>query len=57
MLTDMLRCSAVGDRNTVAEAMGAFVAATGADELMLMSSIHDHQQRLRSFEIAATAFG
>ncbi|MEQ9463397.1 MAG: LLM class flavin-dependent oxidoreductase [Haliea sp.] len=55
MLTDMLRCSAVGDRDTVAAAMRAFVASTGADELMLMSSIHDHPQRLRSFELAATA--
>lgn len=57
MLGAMLRCSAVGDPDTVATAMHAFVASTGADELMLMSSIHDHQKRLRSFELAAAAVG
>ena len=46
-------CSAVGSRDTVAEEMSKFVEATGAQELMLVSSIFDHQKRLRSFELAA----
>lgn len=33
--------------------MSSFIASTGADELMLVSSIYDHQKRLRSFEIVA----
>ena len=33
----------------------AFIARTGADELMVTSQIFDHQARLRSFAIAAEA--
>ena len=56
MLAEVARCSAVGAPDTVAAAMSSFVASTGADELMLVSSIYDHQKRLRSFEIAAASF-
>lgn len=38
----------------LAEHHEAFVARTGADELILASQIHDHASRLRSCEIAAT---
>jgi hypothetical protein len=31
----------------------AFIARTGADELMITAQIFDHQARLRSFEIVA----
>jgi hypothetical protein len=31
----------------------AFIARTGADELMITSQIFDHTQRLRSYEITA----
>jgi hypothetical protein len=34
--------------------MEAFVTATGADELIVVSHIYDHAARLRSYEIAAT---
>jgi hypothetical protein len=37
----------------VREQVAAFVARTGADELMVTSQIYDHQARLRSFEILA----
>ncbi len=53
MLAEVARCSAVGNPETVAAATSSFIAATEADELMLVSSIYDHQKRLRSFEIAA----
>jgi alkanesulfonate monooxygenase SsuD/methylene tetrahydromethanopterin reductase-like flavin-dependent oxidoreductase (luciferase family) len=33
--------------------LAAFIAETGADELILTSQIYDHTARLRSFEIAA----
>jgi len=55
MLAEVARCSAVGSPETVSTAMSTFVASTGADELMLVSSIYDHEKRLRSFEIAANA--
>lgn len=53
MLADIMRCSAVGSAATVREQMQSFIASTGADELMLVSSIYDHGKRLRSLEIAA----
>lgn len=53
MLEPIFACSAVGSRTTVAAAIEAFVARTGADELMITSQVFDHQARLRSFEIAA----
>ena len=35
----------------------ALVAETGADELMIVSDVYDHQKRLRSFELIARAGG
>jgi hypothetical protein len=37
----------------VGRGLEAFVAQTGADELMIASQIHDHAARLRSYELAA----
>jgi alkanesulfonate monooxygenase SsuD/methylene tetrahydromethanopterin reductase-like flavin-dependent oxidoreductase (luciferase family) len=53
MLDHVLSCSAVGGPEKVASEIEAFVARTGADELMITSQVHDHQARLRSFEIAS----
>jgi luciferase family oxidoreductase group 1 len=53
MLDKVLSCSAIGGPATVQAAIEAFVARTGADELMITSQIFDHQARLRSFEIVA----
>jgi luciferase family oxidoreductase group 1 len=53
LLSQLRSCSAVGSAETVTEAMNKFVEETGADELMLVSSIFDHRKRLRSFEMAA----
>ncbi|MFV8819356.1 LLM class flavin-dependent oxidoreductase [Haliea sp. E17] len=53
MLAEVMRCSAVGSPASVAQQMQAFIAATGADELMITSPIFDHGKRLRSFEIVA----
>jgi luciferase family oxidoreductase group 1 len=57
MLDQALSCSAIGAPATVREAITAFVARTGADELMITSQIFDHQARLRSFEIVAECMG
>jgi luciferase family oxidoreductase group 1 len=56
MLMEIMRCSGVGSPATVEAQMRAFVKATGADELMLVSSIYDHDKRVRSLEIAAEIF-
>jgi luciferase family oxidoreductase group 1 len=51
----MLSCSFVGAAETVRGAITAFLAETGADELMVVSAIHDHKARRRSYEIISAA--
>jgi len=53
LLDEMLSCSVVGSPETVRRVLEAFVARTGADELMLASQIYDHEARLRAYELAA----
>jgi len=53
VLAQVLSCSAIGSPDTVRRALRAFAERTGADELMLTSTMYDHAARLRSFEIAA----
>ncbi|MGI4849332.1 MAG: LLM class flavin-dependent oxidoreductase [Janthinobacterium lividum] len=55
LLDQMLSCAAIGTQHTVREQIDAFVARTGADELMITSQIFDHGARLRSYEITAAA--
>ncbi len=56
MLDSQGSCSAVGDPETVRAQMEAFVERTGANELMIASQVYDHRARLRSFELAMTAW-
>ena len=56
-IENALSCSAIGTRESVKSAIEAFVARTGADELMVTSQIYDHGARLRSYEILADAVG
>ena len=55
MLDQVLSCSAVGSPATVRRAVEDFVARTGADELIIVSQIYDHQARLRSYELLMEA--
>ncbi len=55
MIGQALACSAVGSPATVRAAIDAFVATTGADELMITSQIWDHGARVRSLELLAAA--
>ncbi len=57
MLEQVLSCSAIGAPGTVRDALEAFVARTGADELMITSQIFDHKSRLRSYEITSGLLG
>ena len=52
-----LAFSFVGAPATVREGLQHLVEQTGADELMLTAMIHDHDARLRSFELAAQVCG
>jgi luciferase family oxidoreductase group 1 len=53
VLGDALSCSIVGGPETVRVGLRAFVASTGADELMVTAQIFDHEDRRRSFTILA----
>jgi luciferase family oxidoreductase group 1 len=48
-----LRHAIVGGPESVRRGLEAFIASTNADELMITSHIHDHDARLRSYEIVA----
>lgn len=56
LLDSVLSCAAIGSPDTVRASLKAFVARTGADELMITSQIFDHAARLRSYEITASLF-
>lgn len=53
VLRDVLSCSAIGSPQTVRESIQAFLARTGADELIIACNMYEHAARLRSYEIAA----
>ena len=55
VLDQVLECSAIGSRETVARGLAAFIERTGADELMLTGGIYDAEKRRRSFALAAEA--
>ncbi len=52
-VSGMLRRSFVGSAATVERGLRAFVQETGADELIVATTVHDHAARLRSYEILA----
>ncbi|HEU4616492.1 MAG TPA: LLM class flavin-dependent oxidoreductase [Gammaproteobacteria bacterium] len=49
----MLACSFVGAPSTVRAGLERFVAATRADEIIVVAGIYDHAARLRSYELLA----
>ncbi|WP_420819006.1 LLM class flavin-dependent oxidoreductase [Paenibacillus nanensis] len=52
-LQQQLGSSIVGGPETVKEKLGAYIEATGANEIMVAAHIYDHAARLRSYEIIA----
>ncbi|PPA69932.1 LLM class flavin-dependent oxidoreductase [Jeotgalibacillus proteolyticus] len=52
-LQQQLGSSIIGSKETVKEKLQQFAEETQADELMVVSQIYDHEERLRSFEIVA----
>lgn len=57
MVEHSLSCAIVGSPETVRRGLAAFIARTGADEIMVTAQIFDHAARLRSFEITAEVRG
>ncbi len=55
VLAQTLSCAVVGGPETVRQGLAAFIAETGADELMVTGNIHDHALRRRSYELLAEA--
>lgn len=55
MLDQVLSASAIGGPAKVRDQLAAFIARTGADELMLTSAMFDHDARKKSLTIAAEA--
>lgn len=56
MLSQTLSCAIVGSPETVRRGLEAFIARTGADELMVTSQVFDHEARKRSYQILAEVF-
>ncbi|MGQ2907500.1 MAG: LLM class flavin-dependent oxidoreductase [Aliihoeflea sp.] len=57
MLDQALTCAIVGSPQRIDQGLDAFIARTGADELMVTAQIHDHAARVRSFQILAEVQG
>ena len=53
----MLKYSIVGSPQTVKLELENFGSLTKADELMIVTSVYDHDARVRSYEIVADVFG
>lgn len=53
----MLARSVVGAPETVKAGLEALIAETGADELILVSDVYDHEARLKSLRLIAEAMG
>jgi luciferase family oxidoreductase group 1 len=47
----------VGGPQAVAQQLDALIEATGADEIMVTTNVHDHAARLHSYEIVAALAG
>ncbi|WNJ91187.1 LLM class flavin-dependent oxidoreductase [Bosea sp. 685] len=52
-VSQMLRYAFIGSPETIKRELGAFIAATSADEIMVTAPIHDQAARKRSYEILA----
>ena len=46
----------VGSPETVGEKLNALIKATQADELMVLTMVHDHAARIHSYDLLAGLF-
>ncbi len=52
----MMHYSFAGSKETVRKQLASFVEATRVDEVMVVSHIYNHEDRLRSYELLSTIF-
>jgi alkanesulfonate monooxygenase SsuD/methylene tetrahydromethanopterin reductase-like flavin-dependent oxidoreductase (luciferase family) len=55
MLQQVSSASAVGTVDSIRVQVGEFLQRTQADELIVVSQIHDHEARCKSYDIAFDA--
>ena len=55
MVSQVSSASAVGTLEQVRDEVAAFVETTGADELIVVAQIFDHDARVHSYELAKQA--
>ncbi|SHI63483.1 luciferase family oxidoreductase, group 1 [Arenibacter nanhaiticus] len=53
-IQQMMYYSFVGNKETIERELSAFVAATQVNEIMVVSHIFDHEERLKSYEIVSS---
>ena len=53
LIEDYMSCAVIGGPETVHKGLQAFIARSGADELMITCNMFDFDKRLRSYEIIA----
>lgn len=56
MIDSRLADQVVGGPDTVRRTMDALIERTGADEVMVTTQVHDHADRLRSYDILADLY-
>ncbi|MFJ8065265.1 LLM class flavin-dependent oxidoreductase [Psychrobacillus sp. NPDC096426] len=56
-ILNQLKSTIIGNPDEVKEKLQAFLEETGADEMIINSTIYDHKARLRSYEIVAEVTG
>ncbi|MNF09883.1 hypothetical protein D3C80_2106650 [compost metagenome] len=52
-----LNASIIGNPDEVREKLQAFIDNTGADELIINTTMYDHKARVRSYELVAEITG
>ena len=57
LVADRVDTQIVGSAATVADKLGELQRATGADELVITSATHDHEDRLHSYELLGKEWG
>lgn len=57
LLSHAHACAVTGAPETIRHGLAAFIAQTGADEIMVSSQIFDHTARLRSYALVAEVTG
>ncbi|MCF4101726.1 LLM class flavin-dependent oxidoreductase [Gillisia sp. M10.2A] len=55
-IQQMMHYTFIGSENTIRESLSRFAEETQVDEIMVVSHIHNHEERLRSYEILSRLF-